>query len=92
MRRLDDMLGAAKAASVASLLPNISTKATLPFGLSPHLRARRPSRRLPQRDGRQRLVVDLDQLGGIARLRLRLGDHECDAVADEARLSLCNSC
>ena len=35
---------------------------------------------------RQRLVVDLDQLGGVARLRQRLGDHEGDAVADEAHL------
>ena len=35
---------------------------------------------------RQRLVVDLDQLGGVARLRQRLGDDEGDAVADEAHL------
>ena len=33
---------------------------------------------------RQRLVVDLDQLGGVARLRQRLGDDEGDAVADVA--------
>ena len=31
---------------------------------------------------RQRLVLDLDQLGGVARLRQRLGDHERDPVAD----------
>ena len=37
-------------------------------------------------DGRQRLVVDLDQFGGVARLRERLGHHEGDAVADEADL------
>ena len=36
--------------------------------------------------GRERLVVDLDQLGGVARLRERLGHHESDAVADEAHL------
>jgi hypothetical protein len=35
---------------------------------------------------RQRLVVDLDQLGGVARLGERLGDDEGDAVADEAYL------
>ena len=33
---------------------------------------------------RQRLVVDLDQLGGVAGLRQRLGDDEGDAVADVA--------
>ena len=37
-------------------------------------------------DRRQRLVVDLDQLGGVARLGERLGHHEGDAVADEAHL------
>src|ERR1700710_2267490 len=31
---------------------------------------------------RQRLVVDLDQLGGVAGLRQGLGDDEGDAVAD----------
>src|SRR5262249_34827507 len=35
---------------------------------------------------RQRLIVDLDQFGGIARLGQRLGDDERDAVADEAHL------
>ena len=33
---------------------------------------------------RQRLVLDLDQLGSVARLRHRFGDHECHAVADIA--------
>ena len=33
---------------------------------------------------RQLLVVDLDQIGGIARLRLGLRDHEGDAIADIA--------
>ncbi len=35
---------------------------------------------------RQRLVLDLHQLGGIARLGGRLGDDEGDPVADEAHL------
>ena len=37
-------------------------------------------------DRRQFLVFDLDQIGGIARLHLGLGDHEGDAVADIADL------
>ena len=37
-------------------------------------------------DRRQRLVVHLHELGGIARLRERLGDDESDAVADETHL------
>ena len=33
-------------------------------------------------DGRQRLVVDHDQIGGVARSRKRLGDHQRDRFAD----------
>ena len=33
---------------------------------------------------RQRLVIDFDQLGGIARLLDRFGNHEGDALADRA--------
>ena len=39
-------------------------------------------------DGRQRLVVDLDQLGGIDRLIVGLGNHEGDVVADHAHAIL----
>ena len=35
---------------------------------------------------RQRLVLDLDQFGGVARLLHRFGDHEGDALADRAHL------
>ena len=35
-------------------------------------------------DGRQRLVIDLDQLGGVDRLVIGLGDDESDVVADHA--------
>ena len=35
-------------------------------------------------DGRQRLVVDLDQFGGVDRLVVGLGDDEGDIVADHA--------
>ena len=82
-RNLTTCFALAKAASVASLLPNISLNAMLPFGLSsqtlgaPSLAA---SSRLTTR--RQRLVVDFDQFGGVARLRERLGHHEGDAIAD----------
>ncbi len=33
---------------------------------------------------RQRFVLDLNQFGGVARLRQRFGDHECHPVADIA--------
>ena len=36
------------------------------------------------RDRGQGLVVDLDQLGGVARLGVGLGDHEGGVVADQA--------
>ena len=36
-------------------------------------------------DGGERLVVDLDELRGVLRLRARLGDHDGDAVALVAR-------
>ncbi len=35
---------------------------------------------------RQRLIVDGDHVGGVARLRERFGDDEGDAVTHEARL------
>ena len=35
-------------------------------------------------DGGQRFIFDFDQLGGIDRLRLRLGDDEGDIIADPA--------
>ncbi len=35
-------------------------------------------------DGRQRLVIDLDQLGGIDRLVIGLGHDEGDIIADHA--------
>ena len=34
--------------------------------------------------GRQRLVIDLDQFGGVDRLVISLGDDEGDIVADHA--------
>ena len=39
-------------------------------------------------DGGQRLVIDLDQLGGVERLVQRLGDDEGDVVADPAHAVL----
>jgi hypothetical protein len=65
----------AKAASVAALSPKTMVTALLPFGLEGLLQ-------IDHR--RQRLVVDRDELGGLARLRLGLGDDEGDAVTDAA--------
>ena len=36
------------------------------------------------RDGIERLVVDLDEIGGVARLIPILGDHDGNAIADMA--------
>ena len=38
--------------------------------------------------GRERVVLDLDELGGVLRLRARLGEHDGDAVALVAALSV----
>ena len=35
---------------------------------------------------RQRIDLDLDRLGCVLRLKQRLGNHECDGIADEAYL------
>ena len=64
-------------------------------GVENHIRARMLAqprrvrfRRLRGVDnGGQRLVVDLDQLGGILRDRQRLGDHEHDRLADIVHLA-----
>ena len=54
--------------------------------LVPHRRRARLHRVLGMDDERQHLVVDLDRLGGVERLRLRLGHHHRDRLADMARL------
>ncbi len=54
--------------------------------LVPHRGRARLHRIFDGDDGRQRLVVDLDQFGGVARLHRRFRDHEGDAVADRAHL------
>ncbi len=54
-----------------------------------NLMQRRAALRLRGVDhGGKRLVIHFDQLGRIARLRLRFGDHDCDALADVAHLAL----
>ena len=73
----------AKAASVAALSPNAIVTPTLPFGHCSQIFGASGFRRLLEIDERgQRLIVDVDKLGGIARLRLGFGDDEGDAVAD----------
>ena len=39
-------------------------------------------------DRRQHRVIDFDLLGGVARLRQRLGDHDRDRIADMAGLAV----
>jgi hypothetical protein len=59
--------------------------ALLPLGQSSQIFGAPGLDRVLQADhGRQRLVLDLDQLGGIARLSLGLRDDECHAIADTA--------
>ena len=75
----------AKAASVAALSPKAMVTATVAVrAVLPDLRRAGLDGVLQADHGRQRLVVDLDQLGGIARLRLGLRDDEGDTVADAA--------
>ena len=86
-RSFTTCLAFAKAASVASLLPNIRPKADIALrAVFPHLGGAVLGGFLQIDDGRQRLVVHLHELGGVARLGERLGHHEGDAVADETHL------
>ena len=52
--------------------------------LVPHRGAARLGRRGGRRHGRQRLVVDAHEIGGVLRLSARLGDHHRDRVTDVA--------
>ena len=73
----------AKAASVAALSPNAIVTPTLPFGHCSQIFGRVRLGRLFYIDERgQRLIVDVNELGGIAGLSLGFGDDEGDAVAD----------
>ena len=75
----------AKAASVAALSPWICDEADVVLAVVPHQRrARRLAASAVAIDGGQRLVVDLDQFGGVHRLVLGLGHDEGDVVADPA--------
>ena len=87
-RSLTTCRALAKAASVASLLPNISRKPDIALrAIVPDLDGAILGRVFELDHRRQRLVVDLHQLGRIARLGERLGDDERDPVADEAHLA-----
>ena len=75
----------AKAASTAALSPNaIVTPTIAARALLPDFQRRGLRRLLEIDERRQQLVVDRHELGGVARLRLRFGDDEGDAVADAA--------
>ena len=82
----DHVLGVGKRGVGRVLVAHHQRERDVVRRLVPHRRRARLHRILDGDDRRQRLVVDLDQFGGIARLRQRFGDHEGDAVADRAHL------
>ena len=70
--------------STAALSPASWTKAWL-SGHSSHTAGAPGATASSERHhGRQRLVVDLDRLGGVLRLVERVGDHERHRIADVA--------
>ena len=73
----------ANAASTAASSPASWMKAML-SGRVPDRRRAGRDRIRGRRHGGQRLVVDLDQLGGVLGLVERLGHHEGDRIADIA--------
>jgi hypothetical protein len=74
----------AKASSVFALSPWIAVKQMLSLQSDQTSGAPGSAGLAVPSAGRQRLVLDLDQLAGVHRLVLGLGDHEGDVVADEA--------
>ena len=85
--QLDDVLGAGEGRVGRFLVAEHQPEADIALrAVVPDLRRAVFGGVLEIDHGRQRLVVDLHQLGRVARLRERLGDDEGDAVADEARL------
>ena len=86
---LDDMVGLGEGGVGRGLVADQFDEADIVGRVIPHLRARRASAAVFGRgDRRQRLVLDLDQFGGIERLRHGLGDDEGDAIADPAHAVL----
>ena len=74
----------ANAARTAASSPRAQRKQTLPGADCVQLRRARRLRGAGVGDGGERLVVDLDALGGIGCLRQRLRDHRHDRLADVA--------
>ncbi len=62
-------------------------KADIPRAIRPHQRRARCRRRFDIGHGRERLVADAHEIGGIARLGLGLRHDEGDAVADAADMA-----
>ena len=83
----DDVLGFGEGCVGGVLVAHHQRDGDVAGILVPHRRRAGLDRVLDRNDRRQRLVIDLDQLGGIARLRQRFGDDEGDAVADRAHLA-----
>ena len=80
----DGVLGAGERGVGRVLVAHHQREGDIAWRLVPHGGRARLDRILRADDGGQRFVVDLDQFGGVARLRRRFRDHERDAVADRA--------
>ncbi len=81
---LDDLVGLGEGRVGLGLVAFEMHEADVVRAIVPHQRRARLDRFLGGDDRRQRLVVDLDQLGRVHRLMRGLGDDEGDVVADPA--------
>ena len=80
------MRGAAERGGGRGLVADLDIDAEIAGRLVPQPRRAGLQRVGGARHRRQRLVGDVDQLGGVLRLRDRLGDDHGDGLADKARL------
>ena len=83
---LDDVLGLGKGGVGRVLVAHHQRERDVVRRLVPQHRRAGLHRVLDADHRRQRLVVDLDKLGGAARLIERFGDDKGDALADSANL------
>ena len=81
---LDDLVGLGEGGVGLGLVAFQMHEADVVRAVVPDQRRARLDRLRGRDDRRQRLVVDLDQLGRVHRLVHGLGDHEGDVVADPA--------
>ena len=85
---LDDMGGAREGRVGGRLVALDLDEADIVRAIVPDQRHAGKNRIAGRDDGRQRLVVDFDQFGGIDRLIMSLGDDESDIIADQAHAVL----